>query len=389
MDTPLDFGSGGHSPSRILHVDDSPAERYRRRRALERAGFVIIEAESGARALDILSSEEIDLALIDVRLPDTSGFELGRRIKQVAFEQGRDVAVVLISTYFTDSDARVQGLESGADAYLIEPVADAELVATLRTVGRLLQKLRQARRLELALLRQAEELRDADRAKNEFLASVVHELRQPIQAIVSAIGVMRMRANRRTGERARETIERQAQQMARITEGLLDAAKVVRGQVTMNLEALDLRDVVRRALETVRPAVTERQHRLDTAFPERPVQVRADGSRLQQVFVNILTNAVRYTPAGGQIGIAFDPGPTEVAVRVTDSGTGIAEADLPRIFELFTRASAEGPGFGIGLAVARTIVEKHGGRIHATSAGQDRGSEFVITLPTAGGITGN
>jgi signal transduction histidine kinase len=381
MEIPVD-SAAGKLPFRVLHVDDAPAERYRRRRALERGGFVVIEADSGAAALERIATDEIDLALLDVRLPDTSGFDLGRRIKQHAAAQRRDIAVILISTYFTDSDTRVQGLESGADAYLIEPVPDQELVATLRAVGRLLRQLRQARGMEAVLVRQAEELREADRAKNEFLAGVVHELRQPIQAIVSAVSVMRLRPNRRTGERARETIDRQAQQLASITEELLDAAKVVRGEVSMKLQVEDLRDVVRRALETVRPAVTAREHQLDAAFPDQPVPVRADASRLQQVFVNILTNAVRYTPPGGQIALAFEVQPSEAAVRIADSGVGIAEADLSRIFDLFTRASSEGSGFGIGLAVARSIVEKHGGRIEACSAGPSRGSQFVVTMPS-------
>ena len=135
-----DFG-----PFCVLHVDDSLADRHRRRRALERAGVRVLDAVSGRAAIDMLASAPVDLALLDVNLPDGSGFDLARRIKQLAHEEDRDIAVVLISAYFTDSGARVYGLESGADAYLAEPVEDAELVATVRAVGRVLRQLRVAR----------------------------------------------------------------------------------------------------------------------------------------------------------------------------------------------------------------------------------------------------
>jgi signal transduction histidine kinase len=420
------------------------------------------------------------------------------------------VAVILISSYFTDSPARVQGLESGADAYLAEPVDDAELVATVRAIGRVLRQLRDAREhqrlldalleyvpegiavatapgltlvrtsrygrsisgrepvlgvpmaeqptgswlfrpgsstpssvedwpitravrsgdvvtdeewmlkrpdgaeryillnagpikdgkgqvtggvavwrditsrkeMELELVRQADALRAADQAKNEFLARVVHELRQPLQAILSAVGIMKLRVDRSKGEYAREVVERQATQMSRITDDLLDAARVVRGQVAMNLQPEDLGKIVSRALETVRPAVTERGHLLHVALPDAPVVVAADTSRLQQVFVNILSNAARYTPAGGEIRIAIDVAPSRAAVHVTDTGAGISRADLSRIFDLFVRASTEEGGLGIGLAVARTVVEKHGGTIEARSGGAGCGAEFVVTLPT-------
>jgi signal transduction histidine kinase len=364
-----------HAGLSVLHVDDSEADRYRRRRALQLAGFHVADVGTGAAAVAQFEVAAPDILLLDVALPDMSGFDLTREFKTRAAAHQRDVMVVLISAYFTDSHFRVEGLQAGADAYLIEPLSDAELVATIAAMGRVLRTLQQARENERLL-------REANAAKNDFLASVAHELRQPIQAAIAAVGLMKARAGKEAGERAREVVNRQLWQMERITEDLLDAARIVRGQTALDRRAVDVCEAVRAALETLRPAIAQGQHDLAVHLPDAAVTVSGDAARLQQVLVNLVSNAVRYTPPGGRITVRLECDDGEASVRVADSGVGIATEQLPRIFEMFTRGEgAPRGGFGIGLAVARTIVEQHGGSIEARSAGPGKGSEFIIRLP--------
>ena len=260
-------------PVTVLHVDDSAADRYRRRRVLEPAGFQVREAASGAACEAALAVAWPEIVLLDVKLPDTHAFDLTRRIKALAAERHEHAAVVLISAYFCDSDSRVAGLESGADGYLIEPVSDAELVMTLRAVSR---GQRERQESERELRAQAQALREADSAKTEFLAMVSHELRQPLHAARAALGVMKMRRDRAAGEKARDVLERQVEQMTAIVDDLLDATRVVRRQVALNAQLGDLREIVQAAIETTRASVTEREQRLAFIAPEVPVRVHAD-----------------------------------------------------------------------------------------------------------------
>ena len=361
-------------PVTILLVDDSSANRARRRIPLEAAGFQVVEADSGAACEAAVADRWPEIVLLDVTLADTSGFDLTRCIKALASEAQRHTAVLLISPEFRNSASRIESLESGADGYLTEPMSDAELVASLRAVTRGLQVVSQALASERAL-------READRAKTEFLATVSHELRQPLNAALAALEVMKTRRDRAKGEKARDALGRQLQQMRVIVEDLLDATQVVRRQVPLNAQPEDLRNVLHGALETARPPITERQQQLSFTVPTVPVVLHADAARLQQVFVNLLSNASRYTPNGGAIDLRLDVTATAATVRVSDTGAGIAPEHLPHIFDLFSRGTTAGKGLGIGLAVARQLVELHGGTIEACSAGVGRGCEFVVSFP--------
>jgi signal transduction histidine kinase len=183
-------------------------------------------------------------------------------------------------------------------------------------------------------------------------------------------------------ERARSMVERQVFQMNRLVGDLVDAARIVRGHVDLKLETTDMIQVVQHTTEAVRPMMTERRHDFVVTAPGHAIDVRADSARLQQVFTNLLTNAAKYTEPGGRIAFTVAPGSSHVAITVADTGRGIEADALPHIFELFTRGAQDVPGFGVGLAVARRLVELHGGTIHARSAGVGQGSEFIVSLPT-------
>jgi signal transduction histidine kinase len=232
------------------------------------------------------------------------------------------------------------------------------------------------------------EKRDSgDRRKDEFLATVCHELRSPIGAIQNAVNVLRSRGGTKVTVRhyMHELIERQAQQMAFLVGGLLDITRIARGQFTLLRERVDLRTVLSNAVETLEWELKGRSHRLSLRWPESSVWLVADAARLEQVFVNLLGNASKYTEMGGELALSLHVSDGSAVVRVRDSGIGIAADELPHIFDLFmqvdTAAPRSGCGLGIGLALVRATVESHGGSVTAVSAGLGQGSEFTVRLP--------
>lgn len=223
----------------------------------------------------------------------------------------------------------------------------------------------------------------ADRQKDAFIATLAHELRQPLGAIQSALAVMRTRVSRDQGERARAVVERQLAQLGRLVEDLLDATSVAQGKLTLRREPTALGDVVDAAVHVVQPLIREREQELRVTLPRDAVWVDADAARLQQVFSNLLVNATKFTPARGSIAVVVEAAGDAAIVRVCDTGKGIAAEMLPKIFRLFSQAPDEPGGLGIGLAVVRGLVERHGGTVEARSNGPGQGSEFVVRLPIA------
>ena len=239
-------------------------------------------------------------------------------------------------------------------------------------------------------LRQArlrvEELTTANRRKDEFLAMLGHELRSPLAAIQNAVRLL----SSQTGEtpqrqRTRALIERQVRRMTQLVDDLLDISRISHGRLHLQRERIDLRVVVNNAIETLELDIDERRQQLTTALPDAPMWLQADPWRLEQVFVNLLGNASRYTDAGGELAVRVDTRDGQAVVGIRDSGIGIAPDALPHIFDLFKQADEAAPhsksGLGIGLALARNLVELHGGSVTAASAGIGQGSEFTVRLP--------
>jgi PAS domain S-box-containing protein len=232
-----------------------------------------------------------------------------------------------------------------------------------------------------------EQLVIESRKKDEFLAMLAHELRNPIAPIRHAIQVLELAPEPDASrlEWARRLIGRQVQQLGRLVDDLMDISRITRGKLEVELRPLDLRSVVQRAVETTEPSFEERGQRLHVDLPNRRIPVAGDPVRLAQVLSNVLQNAAKFTPDGGDIWISVSTTDTGAQVSVRDDGIGIDAEVLPRVFELFTQGDAtlerkEG-GLGIGLALVRNVVEMHGGRVHAESDGIGRGSEFVVELP--------
>jgi PAS domain S-box-containing protein len=238
------------------------------------------------------------------------------------------------------------------------------------------------------ILESQQALEEADRRKDEFLAMLAHELRNPIASIVSGSRLLRrLPPTSPEVEETRDMIEREVRQLTHLVDDLLDITRISAGRIELRRELVDLRTVVNRAIEGSRPSVEERRHRLAVSVSGDALLVEGDSTRLAQVLSNLLNNAAKYTEKGGEIRVMLEAVDREAWIHVADTGIGIASDDLPRIFELFNRVErtqdyAEG-GLGVGLTLSRRLVEMQGGSVAAFSEGPGRGSEFVVRLPLA------
>ena len=238
----------------------------------------------------------------------------------------------------------------------------------------------------------AAKLADADRHKNEFLAMLAHELRNPLAAIRNAVEVAARSGTKEDLEWSRDVTARQVGNFAHLIDDLLDVSRITEGKIQLRKELIDAAPVIRHAVEAVRPLVEERKHELLLSFTSTDLRLEADPTRLEQILVNLLTNAAKYTPSGGRIQLIAGVEGDEVVFRVRDNGVGIPPELLPRMFDLFAQgdrslARSEG-GLGIGLTLVRSLAELHGGTVTATSDGPGKGSEFVVRLPAAEGRPG-
>jgi two-component system CheB/CheR fusion protein len=230
-----------------------------------------------------------------------------------------------------------------------------------------------------------EALREADRRKDEFLATLAHELRNPLAPIRAGLEVMRNRNSRDAGQLAREIIERQTEHLVGLVNDLLDVARIARGKIELHRRRIPLSDAIASAIEATKPQLDASGHSLTVTLAEPPIYVDADLMRLSQVFVNVLNNAAKYTDAGGSITISTERTPIDAIVRIRDTGQGIPRDQLERIFESFAQRDSQHRlgGLGIGLSLVQKLVSLHGGQVTASSEGEGKGSEFVITLPLA------
>jgi PAS domain S-box-containing protein len=270
--------------------------------------------------------------------------------------------------------------------YILVPVVreNGEVEAVAGTT----RDVTERKALEGRLRDQAEQLRQADRRKDDFLATLAHELRNPLAPLRNGLEVMKLaRGNAEAVEQARGIMERQLAQMVRLIDDLLDVSRITRGKLELRKEPVELASVVHSAVEAGRPLIEASGHRLAVMLPPEPVHLEADPVRLAQVFANLLTNAAKYTDGGGHIRLTAERRGGEVIVSVQDNGIGIAAEHLPRLFEMFSQVApalerSQG-GLGIGLSLVKGLVGMHGGTVEVRSDGPGRGSEFIVCLPAA------
>jgi signal transduction histidine kinase len=423
----------------ILLVDDQPARLLTYQSVLSELGHNLVLAHSGLEALDKLMREEFAVVLLDVSMPDMDGFEAARLIHEhPRFE--KTPIIFVTGVHVTELD-RLKGYKVGAVDYVSIPVVPEILrskVAVLvelyckrrelRELNRNLtvanerlgaanqmlqaEKTRELERLNAILQRANAELgransslqrevaerakaqqalKDADRKKDEFLAMLAHELRNPLAPIVNALYLMRTNPSARQLGWSQEVIERQLAHLSRLVDDLLDVSRITRGKIALSPEPVEVATLVERAVETIHPLLQEREHTFTVDTPGRPLRVNGDPLRLTQALGNVLGNAAKYTERGGHIWLDVAENGAEVEIRVRDDGIGIPAERLPLIFDLFTQLDrqADHPqsGLGIGLALVRRLLEMHGGSVTASSEGAGRGSQFVIRLPLYTGET--
>ena len=266
---------------------------------------------------------------------------------------------------------------------VVTPLLDGDKQA--RSFARVMHDLTEVEAVKVQRKR-ADGLAEANRSKEEFMALLSHELRSPLSPIINAVNILRrMRTTDPIIEQAGNIIDRQVGVMVRLVDDLLDISRITKGKLRLTKEEVELRVVVNRAAETARPFMDCRKHDFSVAIPTAPIWIKADPMRMEQVVVNLLNNAAKYTDVGGLIRVSVEREGAEAVIRVQDNGVGIAPEVLPHIFELFTQVDGSlgrsYGGLGIGLALASNLVEMHEGRLQATSAGPGKGCVFTIKLP--------
>jgi signal transduction histidine kinase len=424
----------GNDKVSVLLVDDQPARLLTYESILAELGLNLVCARSGLEALEKLMKQEFAVVLLDVSMPDMDGFEAAGLIHEHPRLEKTPI-IFVTGVHITELD-RLRGYKLGAVDYVSIPVVPEilrskvavlvelyckrrELKETNRVLAEVNQQLAEAnttlqaektRELEAlnSTLSQANSelasanrslqteiterarvelaLKEADRHKDEFLAMLAHELRNPLAPIYNAVQLMRRKhLDDPQLSWSRDVIERQIAHLSRLVDDLLDVSRITRGKINLTKESLDVNSLIARAVETTHPLIAERSHDLIVQVPEEPVKVLGDPTRLTQALGNVLSNAAKYTERGGRITIVVRLDGAEVAIRVHDTGEGIPADLLPVIFNLFTQLDrtsgrAQG-GLGIGLALVRRLVEMHGGSVTAHSDGVGKGSEFVIRLP--------
>jgi signal transduction histidine kinase len=376
---------------RVLLIDDDQDEYVLTRDLLAdvpSGRFQLDWISDYAAGVEAVVSGPYDAFLVDYRLGAKTGIELLRETRD-----RRRRGPVILFTGQGRSRTDLEALDAGADDYLEKAGLTPALLD--RSIRFALVQYRSAAELERkvkerteALARANEALRDADRRKDEFLATLAHELRNPLAPIRNALEILRLADD--SGEvvaRQRERLERQVAQLVRLVDDLLDVSRITTGKLRLNPEPLTIQEVVEAAIEMSRPQIEKAKLALTTEVPPAPIRLTGDRVRLTQVLTNLLNNAAKFTEPGGRVRVAVTPSPGQVSVTVSDTGVGITADVLPVLFGLFTQVDrslnrSQG-GLGIGLALVRRLVEMHAGTVEARSDGPGKGATFIVTLPTA------
>ena len=392
---------------KILVVNDDAASLLALTSLLDQraaqTNYEVMTARSGQEALRQVLRHDFAVILLDVNMPGMDGFETAEAIHQRA--RSSDIPIIFVTAFLADEIDRLKAYQRGAADFMFTPVIPQILHAKVAVFVALAMKneelKRQAHKLsqrttELTatnkrLTREMEERQAAERsnhAKDEFLAMLGHELRNPLSAISSAASLIGLAgAGPDAVSRAKVIIQRQSQHLSRIVDDLLDLSRAMSGKILLARQPLEVSALVCACLDTFK--ATGRTGNFQIGVDTLPGWVDGDPTRLEQIATNLIDNALKYTPSGGSIDISVrhDDDQDQVVLTVRDSGVGIAHDLLPHVFDVFVQGSitidrSQG-GLGIGLALVRRLVELHGGSVNATSEGLGLGSTFVIRLPRA------
>jgi signal transduction histidine kinase len=405
----------------ILLVDDHPNNLLALEAVLQDLGHNIVKATSGDEALRRLLAGDFAVILLDVQMQDLDGFETAKLIR--GREKSRQTPIIFLTAFENNRLSTEEAYQLGAVDYLVKPIVPVILKAKVAGFIELFQKTEQVKqqaeqlrqmerreftqklaeenarlRLTQESLREseqryrqlAEKLKEEAQRKDEFLAMLAHELRNPLAPVRNALQIIKMpEASAQDVSKAREMMERQLQHLVRLVDDLLDVSRIMRNRIELRKERVDLTTVFARAVETAQPVMDAQGHRLNVSLPAEPIAVEGDVMRLAQVVGNLLVNAAKYTDKAGYIWLTGQREDQEAVIRVRDTGIGIDAKLLPEIFDLFVQsdrslARSQG-GLGIGLTLVKRLVELHGGSVTAHSPGLGQGSEFVVRLAALAG----
>lgn len=425
----------------ILVVDDNPSNLLAIEAALGDLGGRLVKARSGEEALRRLLEQDFALVLLDVQMPGMDGFETARLIR--SRQRSRRVPIIFITAFTQDDQNTLTGYALGAVDFLFKPIqpevlrAKASVFVELQRhtaeVARQAELLREherrehqrrlreekqkweaealrrqmdeQRRVAEEMARKAEEmartvaereyaqreltkinrqLEEADRRKDEFLAVLAHELRNPLAPILAGLELFRSQdVHNPLLVRARDAMDRQVRHLVRLVDDLLDISRITSGKIELRACRVKLQSAISQAEHMTRSLIEDREHRLDIDIPDQPIWLMADPVRLAQIIANLLTNAARYTPRRGLIRVQCAVEGDQAVVRVIDNGRGIAPELLDKVFDMFVQAGHGNDGLGLGLSLVQRLVELHHGRVAAHSEGEGKGSEFTFWLPAA------
>jgi signal transduction histidine kinase len=383
-------------PVRVLMVEDDDDDFVLTREYLAEipgGQYRLDRASTFQAGLEAIARNEHDVYLLDYRLDGHDGLELLRE----AIRRGCRAPLILM-TGVGDQEVDMEAMRAGAADYLVKDRLNGPTLE--RSIRYAIERkkaeeaLRAAReQLEQRVAERTAELSAANellaleaKRKDEFLAMLGHELRNPLAPVRNALHVLRTRySGDPVAAQMVSVMDRQVALMARLVDDLMDVSRITRGKIELRKAPVDLAVAVTRSVESVRPFLNERRHQLTVHLPPEPVFVQADVARLEQVLMNLLNNAAKYTEPGGHVTVTAGREGGQAVVRVRDNGIGIRREMLPRIFDLFQQADRVPgrviEGLGIGLTLVRNLVELHGGTVSADSEGPGRGSEFTVRLP--------
>ncbi len=376
-------------PIKFLLVDDLEANLLALEQLLKREHLELLKAHSGQEALEILLAHEIALAFIDVQMPEMNGFELAELMRGT--ERTKSVPIIFLTAGTVDQQRRIRGYETGAIDFLPKPI-DPSMLLNKANVFYDLACQRQQLQLSQIQLQEANdrleksnaELAHAARSKDEFLAMLAHELRNPLAPLLTGMDVLlKSPPSDDLVERIGSMMMRQVDQMAHLIDDLLDVSRITTGKIELQKTPVALAPIVEQALESVQPLIDQKEHELVVENANPDLKLEADSHRLSQVISNLLSNAAKYTPPKGKITLKVQETPDhQVRISVADNGRGIKPEHQARIFDLFEQGSSGAKeGLGLGLTLVKSLVSMHGGTVSVKSDGPDQGSEFSIVIP--------
>lgn len=354
-------------PFTIVVVDDNEPNRAVIRFLFEPPDYRVLEAADGLTGLELIRAEQPDCVLLDLAMPGLNGFQVLDRLR--AEPRTREIPVLVLTASEESTGAMERALKAGAVDYLTKPISPGRVAARVRGA---IERRR--------LVQEMQELRGT------FTSMLVHDLRSPLTIITGYLQLLEGAAEALPPKHRRYlgSIRDACTRMIRLIGDILDVSKLEEGKLTLDPEPLDLVEFTAEIVERLRPVAVQHSVMLDFSHAETALTVTADARRLEQVLMNLLSNALKFTPPGGRIGVSLAMEGESVRVVVSDSGPGIAPDEMALLFEKFSQASTArtvgSPGSGLGLVICRHLIEAHGGRIWAESE-PGRGSRFVFLLP--------